>query len=73
MHQGSGLSPLPFMIFMETLSRELRVALLWKLLYADELFVTDEIEDNQIKRLSKWNDNVENRGTKYRQQSLDGF
>jgi len=39
MHQGSALSPLLFVIVMEALSREFRVALPWELLYADDLVV----------------------------------
>jgi len=30
--------------------------------YADDLVVIAETEDNLIKRLNEWNDNVENRG-----------
>jgi len=56
MHQGSTLSPLLFVIVMEALSREFRVALPWELLY------TDETEEDLIKRLNEWKDNVENRG-----------
>ena len=37
MHQGLTLSPLLFMIVMEAISREFRVALPWELLYADDL------------------------------------
>jgi len=39
MHQDSPLSPLVFVIAMEALSREFRVALPWELLYADDLVV----------------------------------
>jgi len=42
MHLGSALSPLLFVIVMETLSREFTVALLWELLYADDLVVIAE-------------------------------
>jgi len=49
-------------IFMEALSRELRVALPWELLYADDLVVIAITEDDQIKRLNKWKNNMENRG-----------
>jgi len=42
MHQGSALSPLLFVIVMEALSREFKVALPWELLYADDLVVTAE-------------------------------
>jgi len=37
MHQGSALIPLLFVIVMEAISREFRVALPWELLYADDL------------------------------------
>ena len=33
------------------------------LLYADDLVVIAETEDDLIKRLSEWKDNMENRGT----------
>jgi len=61
MHQGSALSPLLFVIVIEALSREFRVALPWELLYADDLVVMAETEDDLIKRLNEWKDNVENR------------
>ena len=51
MHQGSALSPLLFVIVMETMSREFRVALPWELLYADDLAVIAETEEELIKRL----------------------
>jgi len=64
MHQGSALSPLLFVIVMEALSREFRVALPWELLYADDLVVIAETEDDLIKRLNEWKDFVQNRGMK---------
>ena len=62
MHQGSALSPLLSVIVTEALSREFRVALPWELLYANELVVIAETEDDLIKRLNEWKDFVENRG-----------
>jgi len=62
MHQGSALSSLLFVILMEALSREFRVALPWELLYADDLVVMAETEDDPIKRLNESKDIVENRG-----------
>ena len=62
MHQGLALSPLLFVIVMEAISREFRVALPWELLYFDDLVVIAENEEDQIKRLNKWKDNVKNRG-----------
>jgi len=62
MHQGSALSPLLCVIVMEALSREFRVALPWELLYADDLVVVAETEEDLIKSLNEWKDFVENRG-----------
>jgi len=62
MHQGSALSPLLFMIVMEAISREFRVALPWELLYADDLAVIAETEEELIRRLNEWKDNVESKG-----------
>jgi len=61
MHQGSALSPLLFVMVMEAISQEFRVTLPWELLFADDLFVIAETEDNLIKRLNEWKDNVESR------------
>jgi len=47
---------------MEALSREFRVALPWELLYADDLVVIAETEDDLIKRLNELKEFVENRG-----------
>jgi len=62
MHQGSALSALLFVIVMEAISREFRVALPWELLYADDLVMTAETEKDLIKSLNEWKNNVENRG-----------
>ena len=62
MHQGSALSPLLFVIVMEAICREFSVALPWELLYADDLAVIAETEEELIKRLNEWNDNVESKG-----------
>jgi len=41
------------------ISREFRVALPWELLYADDLAVIAETEEDLIKRLNEWKNNVE--------------
>ena len=60
MHQGSALSPLLFVMVMEALSRDIRVAIPRELLYADDLVVIAETEEDLIKRLNEWKDFVEN-------------
>jgi len=62
MHQGSALSPLLFLIVMEAISRVFRVALPWELLYADDLAVIAETEEELIKRFNEWKYNVESKG-----------
>jgi len=59
MHQGSSLSPLLFVIVMEAISREFRVAVPWELLYADDLAVIAETEEELIKRLNVWKESVQ--------------
>jgi len=61
MHQGSACR-LSFVIVMEAISREFRVAVPWKLLYADDLAVIVETEEELIKRLNEWKENVESKG-----------
>jgi len=64
MPRGSALSPLLLVIVIEALSREFRVDLPWELLYADDLVVIAETEDDLIKRHNEWKDFIENRGMK---------
>jgi len=49
------------MIVTEAISREFRVDLPWELLYADDLVVIAETEEELIKRLNEWKDNVESK------------
>ena len=44
-HQGSVLSPLLFVIVLEALSREFRTGTPWELLYADDLVIIAETEE----------------------------
>jgi len=53
MHQGSALSPLLFVIVMEAIFKEFRVALPRELLYADDLVVIAETEEDLVKRLNE--------------------
>ncbi|XP_056006898.1 uncharacterized protein LOC130050697 [Ostrea edulis] len=52
-HQGSVLSPLLFIIILETLSREFRTGVPWEDLYADDLVIITGSLDECVKRLGK--------------------
>ena len=64
LHQGSGLSPLLFVIVMETISRELRAGLPLELLYADDLIVMAESEESLSDKIVKWRSGLEAKGLK---------
>ena len=48
--------------FMPCITRQFKVALPWELLYADDLAVIAETEEELIKRLNEWKENVESKG-----------
>jgi len=50
--------------YLETVSREFGVALPWELLYADDLIVIAETEDDLNKRVNEWKVNMQNRCTR---------
>jgi len=52
-HQGSAMSQVLFVIVVEAISREFRVALPWELLYVDDLALVAETEEDLIKRLNE--------------------
>ena len=47
---------------MEAISRKFRVVLPWELMYADDLAVIAETEEELIKKLNEWKGNVESKG-----------
>ena len=61
-HQGSVLSPLLFIIVMEALSREFRTGCPWELLYADDLVIIAETQEDLLNKLSTWKLGIESKG-----------
>jgi len=59
-------------IVTKALSKEFRVTLPWELLYADDLVVIAESENNLITRLNEWKDNVQNRGMRVNMNKTRG-
>ena len=57
--QGSGLSYLLFAVIMEMISREFRVDLPWELLHAYDLVVLVVSEEEVIRKLNVWREDLE--------------
>ena len=56
------LSPLLFIIFMETLLREFKVGCPWELIYAEDLVLMAETLEDLKKKRTIWKDNIEAKG-----------
>ena len=52
-HQGSALSPLLFVVVMQEVTRDARGEGLWDLLYADDLVITAESEDEAVRKFGQ--------------------
>ena len=61
-YQGSALSPLLFIIVLKALSLEFCTRTTWELLYADDLVIIAESEDELRMKLVKWKTNLEAKG-----------
>ena len=61
-HQDSVLTRLLFIIELEALSREFCTGTPWELLYADDLVINAETEDELRMKLIKWKTNLETKG-----------
>ena len=62
LHQGSVLSPLFFIIVLEALSKEFSAWLPWELLYADDLCLIAETEEELMEKLKSWKEGLELKG-----------
>ena len=63
-HQGSALSPLLFIVVMEEISKECRRGAPWEMLFADDLVLTSESEDEVKDMFLNWRTALERRGLK---------
>ena len=61
-HQGSVLSPLLFIIVLEALSRRFRGGLPMELLYADDLVLMADSEEQLVEKIRKWKVGMEEKG-----------
>ena len=63
-HQGAVLSPLLFIIVMQAITKHVATGLPWELLYADDLVVTAESEDELKMKMRNWKEAMEMKGLK---------
>ena len=61
-HQGSELRPLLFIIVLEALSREFRAGVPWEDLYADDLVIIADSQEECVRRLLIWKEAMEKKG-----------
>ena len=61
-HQGSVLSPLVFIIVLEALSREFRAGVPWEDLYADDLVIIADSQEEYVRRLFIWKEAIQKKG-----------
>ncbi|GFR65673.1 RNA-directed DNA polymerase (Reverse transcriptase) domain containing protein [Elysia marginata] len=64
LHQGSGLSPFLFTTVLDTISEECRNGLPWELLFADDLAIIADSEEELQRRWLKWQIGLETKGLK---------
>ena len=61
-HQGSVLSPLLFIIVLETLSWEFSTGCPWELPFADDLMISAESMEKLLAKLKSWKLDMEKKG-----------
>ena len=64
LHQGSGLSPFLFIVVLDVISEEFRHGLPWELLFAYDLAVVTNTEEEMQRRWLKWQSGMESKGLK---------
>ena len=62
MHQGSVLSPLLFIMALKARLHEFCTGLLWQLLYAGDLVLIADTQEEFISKLKVWKAGVESKG-----------
>ena len=60
-HQDSALSPLPFILLMETLSHEFSIGVPWELLLTGDLLFITNTQEECISKLKAWKAGMESK------------
>ena len=62
LHQGSALSPFLFNIVMDVITEEVREAVPWSILFADDIALSAESREDLETKLERWRTALEDRG-----------
>ena len=72
LHQGSALSPFLFLIVLDTITMDVRDNDdLWELLFADDLVIIGDTEEELQERYLLWKGNLESKGMKVNTQKTE--
>ena len=72
LHQGSALSPFLFLVVLDTITVELRENdELWELLFADDLVIIADTEEELQQRYLAWKNSLESKGMKVNTQKTE--
>ncbi|ETN81640.1 hypothetical protein RB195_013799 [Necator americanus] len=61
-HQGSSLSPLLFILCVDTITKEIQKQHPWTLLFADDVMLPSESRDVLQKQVQSWKDRLQQYG-----------
>jgi hypothetical protein len=64
LHQGSGLSPLLFIIVMDVITKEIHEGLPWEILYADDVVLIATCMEELKDKMLRWKATMEAKGLK---------
>ena len=64
LHRGFALCPLLSAVIIDVLSKHIRTESLWELLFADDLIIKADSEEQLQERLVKWQESLEHFGLK---------
>ena len=72
LHQGSGLGPVLFIVVPDVISEEFRCGMPCELLFADELAVVTDTEEEMRRRWLGWQNGMESKGPKVNTGKTEG-
>ncbi|ETN68607.1 reverse transcriptase [Necator americanus] len=70
-HQGSSLSPLLFILCMDTITKEIQKQHPWTLLFADDVMLASESRDDLQEQVQSWKDQLQQYGLRFNTSKIE--